>query len=326
MLSKLAKLLCYMTALVVASLPVAAQTSHYPNRPIKIVVPFAPGGGVDAVARLMAERLGSELSVPVIVENRAGASGTVGGGFVQRASPDGYTLLLSSNTHAMAKQVLADAPYDPLKDFTSVARIGQAPLMTVMAADRPQTSLAEIAKAIKANPRAWTAGVPALGSPGHIATIAFMQLTGAKDLTIVPYRGTAPALNDVVGGHIQLQFDAMLVLLPMAKSGKVKGIAITSSKRTSLAPDIPSAAESGVPGLDVSAWYAIWGPKGMPQDVVEKLNKACADATRELEKQGKLAAIGVEPVYETPEQFRAFTEKEVARNTELLNSVGFKPE
>ena len=165
----------------------------------------------------------------------------------------------------------------------------------------------------------------ALGSPGHIATIAFMQLTGAK-LTVVPYRGTAPALNDVVGGHIQLLTDAMLVLLPMAKGGKVKGIAVTSRKRTKLAPDLPSAAESGVPGLDVSAWYGVWGPKGMPQDVVEKLNKAFTEATQELDKQGKLAAIGVEPVYETAEQFRAYTETEVARNAELLNSVGFQPE
>ena len=325
MFAKASKLICCLIAVVAGVVPAFAQTKGYPDQTIKIVVPFAPGGGVDAVARLMAERLGSELSVPVIVENRAGASGTVGGGYVQRAAADGYTLLLSSNTHSMAKQVLANAPYDPLKDFTFIARVGQAPLMTVMATDRPQTSLSDIAKAIKADPNTWTAGTPALGSPGHIATIAFMQLTGAK-LTVVPYRGTAPALNDVVGGHIQLLTDAMLVLLPMAKGGKVKGIAVTSRKRTKLAPDLPSAAESGVPGLDVSAWYGVWGPKGMPQDVVEKLNKAFTEATQELDKQGKLAAIGVEPVYETAEQFRAYTETEVARNAELLNSVGFQPE
>lgn len=325
MFANLSKVICLATAIAIGAAPVVAQANGYPDQTIRIVVPFAPGGGVDAVARLMAEKVGKALSVPVIVENRAGASGTVGGGYVERSKPDGYTLLLSSNTHAMAKQVLATSPYDPLEDFTFIARVGSAPLMTVLAPNKPQTSLADIGKAIKAHPDQWTAGTPALGSPGHIATIAFMQLTGAK-LTIVPYRGTAPALNDVVGSHIQLLTDAMLVLLPMAKAGKVKGIAVVSGKRTSLAPDLPSAAESGVPGLDVSAWYAVWGPKGIPQDIVAKLNSAFAKATRELDKEGRLAKIGVEPVYETPQQFRDFTAKEVARNTELLNSVGFKPE
>ena len=325
MFSKLSSLVGLLTAIAIAAAPVMAQAGDYPDQTIKIVVPFAPGGGVDAVARLMAEKVSKALSVSVIVENRAGASGTVGGGYVERSKPDGYTLLLSSNTHSMSKQVLADAPYDPLKDFTFIARVGSAPLMTVLAPDKPQNSLADIAKAIKAHPDQWTAGTPALGSPSHIATIAFMQLTGTK-LAVVPYRGTAPALNDVAGGHIQLLTDAMLILLPMAKAGKVKGIAVDSSKRTSLAPDLPSAAESGVPGLNVSAWYGVWGPKGVPQDVVAKLNKAFADATRELDKEGKLSKIGVEPVYETPDQFLDFTQKEVAHNAELLKSVGFKPE
>jgi tripartite-type tricarboxylate transporter receptor subunit TctC len=319
-----AKMLCLVAALgFVQTHAPAAEV--YPNQAIRIVVPFAPGGGVDAIARLMAEKVKMQLNVSVIVENRAGASGTIGGAHVERAAPDGYTLLLSSNTHTMAKYVIANAPYDPLKDFTFIARVGSAPLMTVLAPDRPQKTLAEIAQAIKASPDQWTAGTPALGSPSHIATIAFMHLTGAK-LTITPYRGTAPALTDVAGSHIQLLTDAMLVLLPMAKGGKVKGIAITGDHRSEVAPDIPSAAESGVRGLDVTAWYGVWGPKGMPADVVSKLNAAFAKATKELATEGKLQQLGAEPVYETPQQFRAFTEKEVTRNAELLNSVGFRPE
>jgi tripartite-type tricarboxylate transporter receptor subunit TctC len=324
MIFRILKIVCLVTALG----PLQAQAraaEAYPNQTIKIVVPFAPGGGVDAVARLMAERLKTQLNVPVIVENRAGASGTIGGAHVERSAPDGYTLLLSSNTHTMAKYVIATAPYDPLKDFTFIARVGRAPLMTVLAPNKPQNTLAEIAQAIKAAPDQWTAGTPALGSPSHIATIAFMHLTGAK-LTITPYRGTAPALTDVVGSHIQLLTDAMLVLLPMAKAGKVKGIAITGDRRSEIAREIPSAAESGVPGLDVSAWYGVWAPKALPSEIILKLNSAFAQATKELAVEGKLQQLGAEPVYETPEQFRAFTEKEVARNAELLNSVGFRPE
>jgi tripartite-type tricarboxylate transporter receptor subunit TctC len=321
---RILKMLCIVGSIGLLQAHARAAES-YPNQPIKIVVPFAPGGGVDAVARLMSEKLKAQLHVPVIVENRAGASGTIGGAHVERSTPDGYTLLLSSNTHTMAKYVIANAPYDPLKDFAFVARVGRAPLMTVLAPDKPQKTLAEIAQAIKASPAQWTAGTPALGSPSHIATIAFMHLTGAK-LTITPYRGTAPALNDVIGSHIQLLTDAMLVLYPMAKSGKVKGIAVTGDKRSEIAPDVPSAAESGVPGLDVSAWYGVWGPKGLPDDVLKKLNAAFAKATKGLVEEGKLQQLGAEPVYETPEQFRAFTEKEVARNAELLNSVGFRPE
>lgn len=317
------KMLCMVAGLCLVH--THARAEAYPNQTIKIVVPFAPGGGVDAVARLISEKLKTQLNVPVIVENRAGASGTIGGAHVERSTPDGYTLLLSSNTHTMAKYVIANAPYDPLKDFTFVARVGSAPLMTVLAPDKPQKTLAEIAQAIKTSPDKWTAGTPALGSPSHIATIAFMRLTGAK-LTITPYRGTAPALSDVAGSHIQLLTDAMLVLYPMAKGGKVKGIAITGDKRSEIAPDVPSAAESGVPGLDVTAWYGVWGPKGLPDDIVKKLNAAVVQATKELAQENKLQQLGAEPVYETPEQFRAFTEKEVARNAELLNSVGFKPE
>jgi tripartite-type tricarboxylate transporter receptor subunit TctC len=309
----------------IAVSPAVAQSTAFPNRNIKIVVPFAAGGGVDTLARLLAERMQAKLGVNVIVENRAGASGTLGGQSVQQSTPDGYTVLFSSNTHSMTKQVMAKPPYDPVTDFVSIARVGEAPLLTVMSTKMPQRTLAEVAAAAKANPDQWTAGTPALGSPGHLATIEFMRLTGTK-LTVTPYRGTAPALTDVAGGHIQLLTDAMVVLLPMARDGKVKGMAITSSKRSSLAPDIPTTAESGVPGLEVKSWYGVWGPLGIPADVVASLNRAFTDATRELAESGRLTELGVEPIYETPEAFAKFMAKDVARNAELLASVGFQPQ
>src|SRR5262245_31642507 len=317
------------TALALATLGLStapgSAESQYPSHTIKVVVPFPAGGGVDTLGRLLAEKLQVRLGVPVIVENRAGGSGTIGGGTVQQSSPDGYTLLFSSSTHSMTRLVMSKPPYDPLADFTSIARVGEAPLLTVMSPQMPQKTLGEVAKAAQENPDKWTAGIPALGSPSHIATITFMRLAKVN-LTISPYRGTAPALTDVAGGHIQLLTDAIVVLLPMARSGQVKGLAVTMPRRSSLAPEIPTAAESGLPGLEVISWYGLWGPKGMPNEIVKRLNAASADAMRELASAGKLGELGVEPVFETPEQFVRYTAAEVARNAELLKSVEFQPQ
>lgn len=302
-----------------------AQSGKYPDKMIRIIVPFAAGGGVDTLARLMAEKLQANLGVSVIVENKGGANGTIGGLSVQQSAPDGYTVLFSANTQSMAKLVMAKAPYDPATDFTHIARVGEAPMLVVMSPKQDEKTLAEVAASALKSPDKWTAGVPALGSPGHIATIQFMRLSKAQ-ITLTPYRGTAPALTDVAGGHIQLLTDSMVVLLPMAKDNKVKALAITSPKRSKLAPDIPTAAESGMPGLEVLAWYGMWGPKGLPADVVQTLNAASSKAVKELADSGKLAALGIEPVSETPDAFAKFMAAEVARNGELLKSVNFQPQ
>lgn len=312
-------------AAILGSASPGLSQGGYPDRTIHIIVPFPPGGGVDVLARMLAEKMQAKLGVNVIVENRAGASGTIGGSAVQQSAPDGYTVLFSSNTHSMTKLVMAKPPYDPLTDFTSIARVGVAPLLTVMSPKMPQKTLAEVAEAARKNPDQWTAGTPALGSPSHIATIQFMRLAKVN-LTITPYRGTAPALTDVAGGHIQLLTDAIVVLLPMARDGKVKGLAVTTPKRSAIAPEIPTAGESGLPGLEVVAWYGLWGPKGLPEGVVKRLNAASADAIRELAQAGRLAKVGVEPVDETPEQFARYMAAEVARNGELLKSVNFQPQ
>src|SRR5215212_6207293 len=304
---------------------ISLARSDYPNRTIRMIVPFAAGGGVDTLGRLVAEKLQAKFGQTVVVENRAGANGTIGGQGVMQAAPDGYTILFTSVTHAMAKLVMAKPPYDPLTDFTPISRVGEVPLVMVISPQLPQNTLAEVAEAARQNPERWTAGTPALGSPSHIAAIAFSRLANVK-LTITPYRGTAPALTDVAGGHIQILTDAVIALLPMARSGQVKALATTTAKRSALAPEIPTAAESGVPGLEVSAWFGMWGPKGLPADVVKKLNEATAASLRELKAEGKLDAIGVEPVYETPEEFAARTTAEVARNAELLQSVNFQPQ
>jgi tripartite-type tricarboxylate transporter receptor subunit TctC len=307
----------------VAAAPALAQ-GKFPDNMIKIVVPFAAGGGVDGAARLLARQLQADLGVNVVVDNRAGGSGTIGGKAVQTAQPDGYTLLFSAATHVLASHVLATPPYDPVTDFTAVARTGEAPLLIVIPPTAPQKNLREVIDAAKGGNN-WNAAIPALGAPSHLATLLLAK-QGKVNFTMTPYRGTAPAATDVAGGHVQLLVDSIISLQPMAKGGRVKPIAQTGAKRSSVAPDVPTAAESGYPGLVYVSWYGVWAPKGTPDDRVQFLNKAINKATEELTKAGSLAALGVEPVTESVDAFRKYIATDVAQSAGLLKEAGFKPE
>lgn len=313
-------------ALLGGALPAgrAFAQKDFPNRPIRLVVPFAAGGGVDVFARVLGEKLKETKGYTVVVENRGGANSTIGGMAVKQADPDGYTLLFSAATHLMAQQVMKNAPYDPIADFTPIARVGEAPMLLVMSPKLPQNTIAEVVADAKNQPDKWTFATAALGAPGHLATVAFNRLAGLK-LMVIPYRGTAPGLTDVAAGNVQLMIDPVLALLPMAQGGQVKGLAVTSAKRSALAPDIPTAAESGMPGLEHATWYGVWGPKGMPADIVTTLNAAINESIKTLAQEGRLAKLGIEPVAETPAQFLEFSKKDLARNTELLKSVDFQP-
>lgn len=306
------------------TMPALAQKAGLPGQ-IRLIVPFAPGGGVDAYARLLAQDLKQKHGVDIFVENRAGSNGVVGGLAVAGAEPNGANLLFSASTHVMARQVMKSAPYDPLTAFTPIARVGEAPMLVVMNAQRPQKTISEVVADAKANPARWDFAVAALGSMGHLTTIAFGHLGGLK-LTVVPYKGTAPGLNDVAGGHVQLMIDPVIALLPMAQSGKVKPLAITTAKRSQIAPDIPTVAESGMPGLVFSTWYGVWGPKGMPDDLTKRLNDLFNSSVKELQASGRLTTLGIEPVIETPEQFARFSAEDVKRNAELLRIANFEPQ
>lgn len=323
---RLFKLLAAMT-FAVAALPAPAQAATFPDRdkPLRIVVPFAAGGGVDAAARLLGTQLQKQLGVTVVVENKGGASGTIGGKAVQTAPADGQTLLFSAATQVMTRLVLSKPPYDPQSDFAAVARVGQAPLMLVIPAAKPQARLADLLAAVRQQPGRWTAGIPANGAPSHLATLLLASRAQLK-LNFVPYRGTQPALMDVAGGHTDMLMDSMISLLPMAKSGKVKAVAITSAKRSALAPDIPTVSESGLPEFAYASWYGAWAPRDTPPDRIAVLNAAFNAATAELAKSGAWAALGVEPVTETAEQFERHIAAEVAEAAELLKSAGFRPE
>ena len=322
-MSKRIALLAALAAALTTS-SVRAQTGSFPERPIRFVVPFAPGGGVDATARLIAQMIQEKQGAQVLVENRAGSNGTIGGLAVQQSAPDGYTLLYSGATHVMARSVMLKAPYDPVADFSPVARTGEAPLVMVISPKLPQGTLKDVVAAVKANPQSWTVAIPTLGAPSHLATLLFGKLAEVK-LTVLPFRGTAPALNDVAGGHVQMLIDAGIALLPAARGGTVKAIAITTEKRSALAPELATAAESGMPGLVYVSWYGAWGPKGLPAPIATKLNAMINAASTELAKSGKLATLGVEPVTESVETFARYIDKDVARNVDLLKAADFKP-
>jgi tripartite-type tricarboxylate transporter receptor subunit TctC len=322
---KLQSILAAGLALLVA--PAWAQTVKFPEsgKTIRMIVPFAAGGGVDNAARLLGEQLRKQLGVTVIVDNRAGANGTLGGKAVQTAPADGYTLLFSAATHVLAKQVMSNAPYDPQADFAPVARVGEAPLMLVIAPQKEQHKLADVLAAVKQQPGKWTAAIPAAGAPSHLATLLLAKQANVT-LTYVPYKGTQPALVDVGGGHVDLLMDSMISVLPLAKSARVKPIAITSAKRSTLAPEVPTVAESGLPNFSYASWYGVWAPKDTPADRIAILNTTINAAVSEIGKSGAFAKLGIEPVTESTEQFKRFVANDVAQSAELLKSAGFKPE
>jgi tripartite-type tricarboxylate transporter receptor subunit TctC len=309
---------------VLAPAVVRAQ-SGFPGRTIRIVVPVAAGGGVDVFARLIANKIKVLRDVSFIIENRAGGNSTIGGLEVERAAPDGYTVLFHASTHIIARQVMRNVPYDPVADFTPIALAGQAPLVLIVANNRPEKTLAEIVASAKKDPNAWSFATASLGAPGHLAAVAFNQYNGI-DVPIIVYRGTAPAVNDVAGGHVPMMIEAILALLPMVRAGSVRAIAVASTKRNSLAPEIPTMAEVGLAALDFGAWWGMWGPPGLPADLVRTVNGWVNEAVKNLAAEGRLAALGIEPAEETPQSFERFIGTDLERGAKLLKAANFQPE
>ena len=303
----------------------ARAQAGFPNRPIRIVVPVAAGGGVDTFARLIAARIKIQRDIQFIVENRTGGNSTIGGLDVRHAAPDGYTLLFHASTHNVARLVMRNVPYDPVADFTPIALAGKAPLVHIVSNNRPQQTLGELIAAAKTEPERWSFATAQLGAPGHLAALAFNQYNGLN-LPIVVYRGTAPAVNDVIGGHVPTMIEAILALLPMVRAGSVRALAVTSARRSSLAPEIPTMAELGLPELDFGAWWAMWGPPGMPGDLVLTINGWVNDAVGELAADGRLAALGIEPALDTAQAFAKFIVADLGRSARIFRAANFEPQ
>ena len=297
----------------------------WPNRPVRVIVPFTPGGATDGMARVTAAKLQEKLGQPFVVENRPGANGAVGGQFVAQSAPDGYTFCFSASIQTLARLVMRNPGYDPVADLAPVARVGQGPLLMVMNRARPQQTLAEVLAAVRASPRDWPFAVSSLGAAGHLATIEFTRQAGV-DLTHVPYRGTAPALTDVVAGNVQLMFDPILATLPQVRSGNVRGLCITAATRSAAAPEIPTATEAGMPGLDIQSWWALWGPRALPAEITARVGEVLRPGMFEPDVLARIATLGIEPLAETGPDFAAFIRRDFERSEALLRLANFQPE
>jgi tripartite-type tricarboxylate transporter receptor subunit TctC len=300
-----------------------AQT--YPNKPVKLVVPFPPGGSVDMVARMVGKSLQDSLKQPFLVENKSGASGNIGAAFVANSAPDGYTLLVGSAGVFAANQYLyANPPFDPQKAFAPVMRIVDQPNILVVNPQSPAHSVKELVAMAKARPGKVSFGSASVGSAQHFATEIFMQQAGV-DMLHVPYKGGAPALNDLMGGQIDMVFDTSPTALPYVKSGKLRALAITSSQRSPLLPDVPTMKEAGLPAFEVVTWTGIAAPAGTPKPVIDKINAAIRTALQgELSRQ--LAETSLIPVGDSPEAFREFILKDAQSYEALVKSAGITPQ
>lgn len=305
----------------------AQQRTAWPQqgRTVKVIVPWPPGAANDALGRLLAARLQEKFGVTTVVENRTGGSGLVGTTAVIQAEPDGYTLMASAFNTAVMPLVLKGATFNPEVDLEVMARTAIAPLVGVMTAQRPQKSLGEMITAAKANPRDWLFAISSLGSAGHLATIEFARRTGIP-FDLVPYRGTAPALTDIMSGNVHLLIDPSFALLPAAQDPtRVRALAIATKERSKLAPDLPTMAEAGLPGYEFNSWYGVWGPKGTPRVVSETVNALIQETMRDPAVVARLNATLLEPVAESIDETKRFIASEIARATELLRLVNFQP-
>ncbi len=297
----------------------------YPNKQIRMIVPYPPGGGTDGLGRITAERLSEKLGQQIVIQNMGGASGTIGSDTVRRADPDGYTLLFNASLFALGKSVVASCPYDPVTDFVAVSQAGEAPLVLLVNPNVGGTDYKSTIEAIAKEPKKHFFALSSGGSAGHIATLEFLRRTKLPLDTIL-YKGTAPANADLVGGSVQLFMDPWPALLPLAKGGKARALFVTSKERTHLAPEIPTTNEVGLKDFNISSWYGVWAPKGTPQPVVDRLAAGMADVSKDPAFLERTKSLGIVPTARGPKDFAAFIKAEVDTNTALLRDAGFKPE
>ena len=309
--------------LAVAAGPVMAQAA-WPTKPVVYVVPFAPGGNTDAFARLLNQKLGAALGQPVVIENKPGAGGNVGSDFVAKAAPDGYTILGGTiSSHAINVSVYPNMPYDPVKAFEPVILLGSNPLVFAVSATTPYKTLKEVLDAARAKPGQLAFASPGNGTSPHLAG-ELLKLQSNVDLTHIPYKGSGPALTDVIGGQVPIIIDTTIVLGPQIKAGKLRPLAVAYPSRLATLPDVPTAAEAGVPGWEVVSWQAVFAPAGTPKPVGGRLNTEIARIMKTPDVQARLADMGVEVAGGPPEQLGDFQKAEIAKWAKVVKAAGVK--
>jgi tripartite-type tricarboxylate transporter receptor subunit TctC len=318
-----ASALALLASLTAVSGAARAQDTAFPSKAMRLIAPFAPGGALDLVARTVGQVLTEQLGQPVIVDNRAGAAGAIGSELVARAAPDGYTLLLGATTTHGINPVLQKLPYDPLKSFAPVSLVATIPHVLVVNPSVPASTLPEFIKYAKGKP-GLTYGSAGTGSPHHLAG-EMLKLAAGLDITHVPYKGSAPAMSDVMGGQVQFMSIELTAAVTQIKAGKLRALAIATAKRVP-GVDLPTFAEGGVQGFEVTAWYAVFAPAGTPRATVDTLSKAIARGLSSGDAREKLAALNAVPVGSTPDQLTAHMKSELARWSKVIKTAGVKVE
>lgn len=318
------KALRAIAAIAVFCWSAAGLAQGYPGKPLRMIVPFPPGGVTDIMARTVANKISAELGQPVVVENRAGASGMIGAELAAKSPADGYTLLMGNiSTLAINSATFAKLPYDPVASFAPVSMVAVQPLLVAVHPSVPAQSLQELVTLARGKPGVLNYGTA--GSSIHLAVEFFNAAAGIR-MNHVPYKGSSPAITDLVGGQIQVLFDPFSTLYPQVRAGKARGLAVTTARRSSVAPDLPTVAESGFPGFDVSSWQGIVVPAGTPNEVVARLNRETVKALSLAEVRAQFAQHGTEASPSTPEQFSAYIRQEIARWQKVARDAGVKPE
>lgn len=312
-------------AALLSSAWVAAQTAtqSFPNKPIRFVVPFPPGGGNDILARALAPKMSEILGQQVVVDNRAGAGGNIGADFVAKSAPDGYTIVIASNQVTMNPWIYSKLPFDIAKDFSPVAQIASVPMLLAIHPDVPAQNLKELIALAKSKPGALNYSTPGLGTPQHIAFEVFNFDAGIK-VTHVPYKGTSPSIVDLIGGQVQATFGTMASLDQHVKSGKVRPIAVSTPKRSPAMPDTPTIEEGGLVGYNVPLWYSVLAPANTPKDVVAKISASIRDALQDPQTKAQLVRQGFVESYLDPEQLTALIKQDLIYWQRAIKNIGLK--
>jgi tripartite-type tricarboxylate transporter receptor subunit TctC len=302
----------------------ASAQPTYPAKPIRYVVPFPAGGPLDIVARAIGQELNRSWGQPVIVDNRPGAGGNIGAELVAKSPPDGYTILMGAvSTHAINPTLYTRVAYDPIKDFAPITLITSVPNVLVVHPSVPAKTVSELIAVAKAKPGQLNFASGSTGSAGHLAGELFKTMAGV-DMVHVPYKGAAPAVVDLIAGHVSLMFDNMSSALPTIKSGRVRAIAVTTLKRSPMLPQLPTISEAGLRGFDVSTWFGVFAPGGTPPDIVSKLNTEIVRILSTAEMKERLAQLGAEPAGGKPEEFAAFIRSEIPKYAKVIRASGAK--
>ncbi|MBI3375902.1 MAG: tripartite tricarboxylate transporter substrate binding protein [Betaproteobacteria bacterium] len=311
---------CGLAALAVAA---AASAQPYPNKPVRLIVPYAPGGGTDILARLIVQKLTESLGQPVVIDNRAGADGIVGSSLVAKAPADGYTMLLASSSHAINPTVHAQIPYDTLKEFACVSQTASQQLVLVVHPSLPVNSVKELIAYAMANPD--QLNFASSSKATQLPMELFNTMAGIR-MTHIPYKGSGPALNDLVGGQVKVSFGGAVSFTPHIKSGRLRALAIGDAKRSAFMPDLPTAAEAGVPGYEATIWTGLYLPVATPKAIVTRLNAEVVKIMHQPELRERLQAQGSDPVGSSPEECDAFMKSEIAKWAKVAKDAGIKPE